>query len=191
MAKCADWLRLNALTGTKSRKSVESYVKGWLPKPLNHPYTVAYAADFRVPSDFGCPGAILITNNHGMEFHLMDIVVHGFKQGHVFFPADTWIHSQNNNPDSRIIFTNKVWMTVLIVFVIRLLIAAWLVYLRGEPIFLNRRIYRHKHLLALEIYDSKTCAAFEAMGKERGKCMREYLIMPLIMIWVIRIKERI
>lgn len=92
---------------TKSGKSIESYVRGWLPKPLGHPYMVSYAANFRVPSDFGCPGAILITNFHGKEFHLMEIVVHGFKQGPVFFPADTWIHSRKDNPESRIIFTNK------------------------------------------------------------------------------------
>lgn len=93
---------------TKSGKSIESYVRGWLPKPLSHPYLVTYAANFRVPSDFGCPGAILITNFHGKEFHLMEIAVHGFKQGSLFFPADTWIHPQNDNPESRIIFTNKV-----------------------------------------------------------------------------------
>ncbi|KAE9454197.1 hypothetical protein C3L33_13889, partial [Rhododendron williamsianum] len=91
-------------------KSIESYVRGWLPKPLSHPYLVTYAANFRVPSDFGCPGAILITNFHGKEFHLMEIAVHGFKQGSLFFPADTWIHPRNDNPESRIIFTNKTYL---------------------------------------------------------------------------------
>ncbi|KAG5521893.1 hypothetical protein RHGRI_034201 [Rhododendron griersonianum] len=95
---------------TKSGKSIESYVRGWLPKPLSHPYLVTYAANFRVPSDFGCPGAILITNFHGKEFHLMEIAVHGFKQGSLFFPADTWIHPRNDNPESRIIFTNKTYL---------------------------------------------------------------------------------
>ncbi|KAI8528010.1 hypothetical protein RHMOL_Rhmol12G0118400 [Rhododendron molle] len=95
---------------TKSGKSIESYVRGWLPKPLSHPYLVTYTANFRVPSDFGCPGAILITNFHRKEFHLMEIAVHGFKQGSLFFPADTWIHPRNDNPESRIIFTNRTYL---------------------------------------------------------------------------------
>lgn len=91
---------------TKSGKSVEAYARGWLPKPSNNPYMVEYAANLRVPHDFGTPGAILITNFNGKEFHLMEIVVHGFKGGPMFFPANTWIHSRSDNPESRIIFKN-------------------------------------------------------------------------------------
>ncbi|KAK3014213.1 hypothetical protein RJ639_008958 [Escallonia herrerae] len=92
---------------TNSGKSVESYVRGWLPRPSNHSYIVEYAADFVVPYDFGHPGATLITNFHGKEFYLMEIVIHGFSEGPIFFPANTWIHSRNDNPGSRIIFRNQ------------------------------------------------------------------------------------
>ncbi|KAM7487171.1 hypothetical protein LguiB_024655 [Lonicera macranthoides] len=95
---------------TKSGKSVESYVRGWLPKPSNHPHIVEYAANFTVPCDFGLPGAILVTNFHGKEIHLMEIVIRGFSEGPLFFPADTWIHSQNDSPDRRIIFKNQAYL---------------------------------------------------------------------------------
>ncbi|PSS28777.1 Lipoxygenase [Actinidia chinensis var. chinensis] len=95
---------------TKSGKSIESYVRGWMPKPLSHPHIVAYTANFKVPHDFGCPGAMLITNFHGKEFYLMEIVVHGFKKGPLFFPANSWIHSRKENPESRIIFKNKAYL---------------------------------------------------------------------------------
>ncbi|KAI7979597.1 hypothetical protein LOK49_Contig296G00012 [Camellia lanceoleosa] len=95
---------------TNSGKCVESYVRGWLPKPSSHPHIIEYAANFKVPHDFGCPGAIYITNFHSKEFHLMEIVVHGFNEGPVFFPADTWIHSRKDNPQSRIIFKNQAYL---------------------------------------------------------------------------------
>ncbi|XP_054808039.1 lipoxygenase 6, chloroplastic [Prosopis cineraria] len=95
---------------TKSGKSVQTSVRGWLPKPSNLSYIVEYSADFTVPSDFGSPGAILITNLHSKEFHLLEIVIHGFEGGSIFFPANTWIHSRNDNPESRIIFKNQAYL---------------------------------------------------------------------------------
>ncbi|TKY59872.1 Lipoxygenase 6 [Spatholobus suberectus] len=95
---------------TNSGKSVQTYVRGWLPKPSNVAYIVEYAADFSVPSDFGCPGAVLVTNLHGKEFYLVEIIVHGFSGGPIFFPANTWIHSRNDNPESRIIFKNQTYL---------------------------------------------------------------------------------
>ncbi|KAK2438012.1 Lipoxygenase 6, chloroplastic [Trifolium repens] len=95
---------------TTNGKSVESYVRGWLPKPSNVPYVVEYSADFTVPTDFGSPAAILITNLRPKEFHLLEIILHGFAEGPVFFPANTWIHSRNDNPQSRIIFKNQAYL---------------------------------------------------------------------------------
>jgi lipoxygenase len=95
---------------TKSAKSVESYVRGWLPKPSNHQYIVEYAANFNVPCDFGIPGAILVTNCHSKEFNLIEIVIRGFSEGPLYFPANTWIHSKNDNPESRIIFRNQAYL---------------------------------------------------------------------------------
>ncbi|KAK4402669.1 Lipoxygenase 6, chloroplastic [Sesamum angolense] len=95
---------------TKSGKSVESFVRGWLPKLSNNPHVVEYGADLTVPQDFGQPGAILVTNFHDKEFFLMEVVVHGFSQGPIFFWADTWIHSRKDNPESRIIFKNQAYL---------------------------------------------------------------------------------
>ncbi|CAN4090618.1 unnamed protein product [Withania somnifera] len=95
---------------TKSGKRAESYVRGWLPKPSDHPYVVEYAANFTVPHDFGRPGSIIITNLLDKEIHLVRIVVHGFNEGPLFFSVNTWIHSQRDNPESRIIFQNKAYL---------------------------------------------------------------------------------
>ncbi|WCJ38711.1 Lipoxygenase 6 chloroplastic [Euphorbia peplus] len=96
---------------TKSGKIIESSVRGWLPKPSSHQaHLVEYAADFTVPYDFGNPGAVLVTNLHAKEFYLVEIVIHGFDGSPFFFPANTWIHSQKDNPDSRIIFRNQAYL---------------------------------------------------------------------------------
>ncbi|XP_073013214.1 lipoxygenase 6, chloroplastic [Typha latifolia] len=92
------------------KRSAQSAVRGWLPKPSNHPSIVEYAAKFTVPSGFGRPGALIITNLHNKEFFLMEIVVHGFNDGPVFFPANSWIHSCIDNPESRIIFSNQTFL---------------------------------------------------------------------------------
>lgn len=101
---------------TNSGKIVKSSVRGWLPKPSNLSHIVEFAANFTVPVDFGNPGAILVTNLHGKEFYLLEIVIHGFDGGPFFFPANTWIHSRKDNPESRIIFKNQVrkLITILI-----------------------------------------------------------------------------
>ncbi|KAH6823178.1 PLAT/LH2 domain-containing lipoxygenase family protein [Perilla frutescens var. hirtella] len=95
---------------SKSGKSCESVVRGWLPKLSDNPYVVEYGADFVVARDFGQPGAAVVTNFHDKEFFLMEIVVHGFSQGPIFFRADTWIHSRRENPQSRIIFKNQAYL---------------------------------------------------------------------------------
>lgn len=95
---------------TKSGKFAESYVRGWLSKPSDHPHIVEYAASFTVPHDFGRPGAIIITNLLDKEIHLVQIVVHGFNEGPLFFSANTWIHSHKDNPESRIIFQNQAYL---------------------------------------------------------------------------------
>ncbi|XP_068332822.1 lipoxygenase 6, chloroplastic-like [Pyrus communis] len=97
---------------TNSGKRVQSAVRGWLPKlvPSEYAHIVEYSADFTVPSDFGCPGAILVTNLQGKEFYLLEIVIHGFDTGPIFFPANTWIHSRKDNPESRIVFKNQAYL---------------------------------------------------------------------------------
>ncbi|XP_065044825.1 lipoxygenase 6, chloroplastic-like [Musa acuminata AAA Group] len=93
------------------KRSAEVAVRGFLPRSSNHPSLVEYAANFTVPSGFGRPGAICITNLHKKEFYLMEIVVHGFNDGPFFFPSNTWIHTRNDNPQSRIIFSNQAYLS--------------------------------------------------------------------------------
>ncbi|XP_057949532.1 lipoxygenase 6, chloroplastic isoform X2 [Malania oleifera] len=94
----------------KSEKRVEFSVWGWLPKPSQQYNIVEFGANFTVPADFGRPGAVLITNRHGREFYLIEIVIHGFSEGPFFFPANSWIHTQKDNPESRIIFRNQAFL---------------------------------------------------------------------------------
>lgn len=96
---------------TKSgKRSAEAAVRGWLPKPSNHPSIVEYAANLTVEPGFGCPGAIIITNLHNKEFYLMEIVVHGFTDGPSFYPANSWIQSCKDNQQRRVIFSNQAYL---------------------------------------------------------------------------------
>ncbi|PKA54495.1 Lipoxygenase 6, chloroplastic [Apostasia shenzhenica] len=92
------------------KKSARIAVRGWLPKPANHSYLTEYAANFSVPSDFGRPGAVTVTNLQSKEFYLMELVVHGFADGPIFFPANSWIHSQKDCLDGRLIFSNQAYL---------------------------------------------------------------------------------
>lgn len=98
----------NLLDTESGKKSVEVPVRGFLPRSPKHPSFVEYAANLTVSSTFGRPGAIVITNLHKKEFYLVEIVLHGFNDGPFFFPANSWIHSRDYNPESRILFCNQV-----------------------------------------------------------------------------------
>lgn len=130
---------------TRTGKSIESAVRGWLPKPSNHPHIVEYAADFMVQSDFGRPGAIIITNLHNKEFYLMEVVIHGFKEGPIFFPANSWIHSRNDNRESRIIFSNQVRIMRTSILNI------WKVFWQGIAYFVGWVIAIFKMQLVIQI----------------------------------------
>ncbi|XP_031124547.1 lipoxygenase 6, chloroplastic isoform X2 [Ipomoea triloba] len=119
---------------TQSGKSSEwSYVRGFPKTSENNPYIVEYAADLRVPRDFGCPGAALITNFLDREVYLVQIVVHGFSQGPLFFSANTWIHSSKDNPtESRIIFKNQAYLPSQTPLGIKGLRSADLMSIRGN-----------------------------------------------------------
>ncbi|XP_047318987.1 lipoxygenase 6, chloroplastic [Impatiens glandulifera] len=95
---------------TMSGKTVKSSVKGWPPKKPENPNIVEYYANFTVPYDFGIPAAVLITNFLGKEFYLLEIIVHGFQQAPIHFTANTWVHSRQDNPESRIIFENNAYL---------------------------------------------------------------------------------
>lgn len=95
---------------TYSGKSLECRAGSWLPKPSNNPCIVEYTANFTVPGDFGRPGAVIVTNFRDKEVYLLQIVIHGFDEGPLTFPANTWIHSWKDDPESRIIFRNQAYL---------------------------------------------------------------------------------
>lgn len=95
---------------TNSGKKVEAYVNGWPQISSEHSYIVEYAAKFRVPSNFGNPGAILITNYYSKEIYLEEVVLHDYDKEPIYFSANTWIHSSQDNPESRIIFRNHTYL---------------------------------------------------------------------------------
>nr|ASI38492.1 LOX2 [Allium cepa] len=97
---------IDPVSGSLKRSS-ETAVRGWLPKPSNHSRMVETVADFTVSSDFGKPGAVLITNLHENEIFLAKITVHGFKQGPLYFPANTWVHSVRDSTEKKIVFSNQ------------------------------------------------------------------------------------
>lgn len=92
------------------KRSAETAVMGWLARGSEKPYHVEFSADFSVPADFGRPGAILVSNGHFNEVLLTEIVIHGFDDGPIFFPAHTWIQPQTLDPAKRIVFSNQVYL---------------------------------------------------------------------------------
>lgn len=83
-------------------------MNGWPPSSSEHSYIDEYVANFTIPSNFGNPGAILVSNKYSKEFYLVEVVLHGFNDEPLHFPANSWIHSSKDNPESRIIFRNHV-----------------------------------------------------------------------------------
>ncbi|CAN7039925.1 unnamed protein product [Brassica rapa subsp. trilocularis] len=90
------------------RKSSETPVLG-LPKARNDSRYLEFTANFTVPTDFGKPGAILVTNLLSSEICLSEIII---REGSdtILFPGNTWIHSRNDNPEGRIIFASQTWL---------------------------------------------------------------------------------
>ncbi|XP_013615693.1 PREDICTED: lipoxygenase 6, chloroplastic-like [Brassica oleracea var. oleracea] len=90
------------------RKSSETPVLG-LPKARNDSRYLEFTANFTVPTDFGKPGAILVTNLLSSEICLSEITIHDGGDT-ILFPGNTWIHSRNDNPEGRIIFASQTWL---------------------------------------------------------------------------------
>ncbi|XP_078447587.1 lipoxygenase 6, chloroplastic-like [Wolffia australiana] len=83
---------------------------GLFQRESEKPYHVDFTASFSVPADFGLPGAILVANAHSKEVFLSEIVIHGFGDGPIFFPAHTFIQPQTLVPNKRIIFSSQEYL---------------------------------------------------------------------------------
>lgn len=96
-------------TGTP-KKSKEAVLQDWSKKYNVKAERVNYTAEFMVDSNFGKPGAILVTNKHQKEFFMESIIVEGFACGPVHFPCDSWVQSKKDHPGKRVFFSNQPYL---------------------------------------------------------------------------------
>lgn len=92
------------------KRTKESALKGWLLQTAREDNTMECTANFTVSADFGCPGAILVTNQHDKEIFLESIAVEGFNSEPIYFPCHSWVHSKKDNPEKRIFFSNQPYL---------------------------------------------------------------------------------
>eukprot|EP01018_Ginkgo_biloba_P006620 Gb_10646 [translate_table: standard] len=92
------------------KRSKESALKNWLHKSIRPAQKVEYSTEFTISSDFGQPGAIIVTNQHQNEFYIETIVLEGFIGGPVYFQCNSWVHSKKDSPLKRIFFSNKPYL---------------------------------------------------------------------------------
>ncbi|XP_073128873.1 linoleate 13S-lipoxygenase 3-1, chloroplastic-like isoform X2 [Henckelia pumila] len=82
-------------------------LQDWSKKSNLKTERVNYVAEFMVDSNFGIPGAILVSNKHQQEFFLESITVEGFPRGALHFPCDSWVQS---NKGKRVFFSNQAYL---------------------------------------------------------------------------------
>ncbi|GAB2293257.1 hypothetical protein Dimus_027462 [Dionaea muscipula] len=94
------------------KTSNESVLKDWYKKSNIKSERINYTAEFVVNSNFGVPGAILVTNKHRQEFFLESITLEGFACGPIHFPCNSWVQSKKDLPGNgkRIFFFNKPYL---------------------------------------------------------------------------------
>ena len=84
-------------------------IKAYAHKVKQEGDDVMYEAEFKVGSDFGEIGAVVVENEHHKEMFLADIVLDGFNSnGPISVKCNSWVHSKYDNPQNRIFFTDKV-----------------------------------------------------------------------------------
>ncbi|KAL6505331.1 hypothetical protein OROGR_025148 [Orobanche gracilis] len=63
-----------------------------------------YEATFEIPEEFGEIGAVTIENEHRMEMSVKNIVFEGLS---IDVSCNSWIHTESDNLEKRVFFTNK------------------------------------------------------------------------------------
>jgi len=93
----------------KPLASEEVAIKNWM-YTLDMVVSAKFGFDmeFKVPKDFGSPGAIIVKNHHKNEF-LLDSFTLKMPDRNVNFPANTWVYSTLLKP-GRIIFSNELYL---------------------------------------------------------------------------------
>ncbi|XVF47463.1 hypothetical protein PTKIN_Ptkin03bG0110500 [Pterospermum kingtungense] len=87
-------------------------IKGYAHRVKQESDDVTYEAEFKVGSDFGEIGGVLVENEHHKEMYLENIVLDGFSNGldPISIQCNSWVHSKYDNPQKRIFFTNKSYL---------------------------------------------------------------------------------
>ncbi|KAL6972631.1 linoleate 13S-lipoxygenase [Sarracenia purpurea var. burkii] len=93
-----------------AKKSNRAVLKDWSEKSNLKTERVNYTAEFTVESNFGKPGAIMVTNKHQIEFFLESITIEGFACGPVHFPCNSWVQSSKDYSGKRIFFSNEPYL---------------------------------------------------------------------------------
>jgi lipoxygenase len=75
------------------------------------PINFRFSLDFKVPKDFGTPGAIIVKNRHVHEFLLVSFSIQTPDNALINFPANSWVYSTDFHP-GRIFFSNQVSTTL-------------------------------------------------------------------------------
>lgn len=71
---------------------------------------VTHKVDFMVDSNFGVPGAIIVSNKYQKEFFLESITIEGV----VHFSCNSWVQPEKFNAGKRVFFSNKVKFKILL-----------------------------------------------------------------------------
>ncbi|XP_038697093.1 linoleate 13S-lipoxygenase 2-1, chloroplastic-like [Tripterygium wilfordii] len=70
-----------------------------------------FVCNFKVPVGFGEVGAIIVENQHLRELFFKEIVLQGLPDGSLTVTCESWVHSKHANPNDRVFFTNKSYLT--------------------------------------------------------------------------------
>ncbi|KAG0566967.1 hypothetical protein KC19_7G100500 [Ceratodon purpureus] len=99
-------------TTKKPFTSDEVAIKNWIKtKDTCISAKFGFTLEFKVPKDFGKPGAIIVKNRHQNEFLLDSFKLTMPDNDVVNFPADTWIYNNNQQQDpGRILFSNELYL---------------------------------------------------------------------------------
>ena len=95
----------------KETKLEKERIKGYVHLTHRSVKEIKYEADFEVPANFGEIGVVLVENEHKRESFMKEIVLDGFLTGPIKFSCDSWVHSKFDNPDLRVFFSNKVYLS--------------------------------------------------------------------------------
>ncbi|XP_021282571.1 linoleate 9S-lipoxygenase 6-like [Herrania umbratica] len=71
----------------------------------------SYSVTFQWEEEFGTPGAIIVRNNHSVEFYLETITLEDVPgEGQIHFLCNSWVYPNKQYKNPRIFFANKTYL---------------------------------------------------------------------------------